>query len=176
MARASAVWLLTISAFAGLVSCAGADTRLPYVVGDSICEGMASVHPAPGYIRRGAKTRDLIGWLRALPKGSAVVFCGSTNDAAERLRGFRPSVETALVVARENDLRMTWIGPVRTKRPWDRYSDQADTYLASRLAATGVRYVSLRAVKFERSELAGDGIHFTPKGYRRVARLAGVTP
>lgn len=116
---------------------------------------------------------DLIGWLEALPSGASVVFCAGTNDAAVRSRGFRYSVAAVLSIVRAKKLRMTWIGPVRTKRPWDRHSDEIDTYLALQLARAGVRYVSLRAIKFKRSELAGDGIHFTPKGYRRIAKLAG---
>lgn len=159
-----------------LLGCASAQTAYtppPYVIGDSICEGIAYVRPAPGYVRRGAMIYDLIGWLEALPSGASVVFCAGTNDAASRIRGYRYSVEAVLTVVRENKLRMTWIGPVRTTRPWDRHSDEIDTYLALHLARAGVRYVSLRAIKFERSELAGDGIHFTPKGYRRVAKLAG---
>lgn len=147
-----------------------------YVIGDSICEGITSVRPAPGYVRRGAMTYDLIGWLDALPHRSAVVFCAGTNDAAVQSKSLRYSVAAVLSIVRANKLRMTWIGPVRTTRPWDRHSNEADTFLALHLARAGARYVSLRAVKFERSELAGDGIHFTPKGYRRIARLAGVAP
>lgn len=148
-------------------------TPPPYVIGDSICEGIAYVRPAPGYVRRGAMIYDLIGWLDALPEGSPVIFCAGTNDAAARIRGVRYSVEAVISIVRAKKLRMTWIGPVRTTRPWDRHSDEIGTYLALHLAHLGVRYVSLRAIKFERSELAGDGIHFTPKGYRRIAKLAG---
>lgn len=147
---------------------AKADTA-PYVIGDSICEGVAYVHPASGYVRRGALTYDLIGWLEALPNGAGVAFCAGTNDAVDRLRGFRPAVESVLAIVRENKLRMTWIGPVRTTRSWDRYSDEADTYLAVRLAGAGVRYVSLRAIDWRPRERSSDGIHFTAKGYRRIA-------
>jgi lysophospholipase L1-like esterase len=159
-----------IGLFAAALLAAAARAE-PIIIGDSICEGLAAATGKPGITRRGAVTTRLADDLRRAPRGTKVWFCASTNDAAARLTGFDAAVERVLATARAMDLTLLWIGPVRTTKSWDSYSDQADTLLALRLWAAGVRYVSLRAIKFERSELAGDGVHFSPKGYRRIAAM-----
>lgn len=143
----------------------------PYVIGDSICEGVMIVSGAPGYARRGARTASLRSWLYALPRGSKVAFCSGTNDAVFALVGFDTAVEEIVTAAKKKNLKLIWVGPVRSDHAWDRYSDKADTHLALRLSVAGVQYVSLRAIKFERADLARDGVHFSPRGYRRIASM-----
>jgi hypothetical protein len=140
--------------------------------GDSICEGVAAAAKLPYYGRRGALTLRAASDLHRIPDRAKVYFCAGTNDAADRLLGFRASMDDVISVARAKDLHLIWIGPVRTTRWWDRFADRADRLLALRLAEARIRYVSLRAIKFERDDLAGDGVHFSSRGYRRIAEVA----
>lgn len=156
-----------------LASPAYPDGRPIVAAGDSICEGVAAAAHLPNYAQRGARTALAAINLNRVPSGSIVYFCAGTNDGPAQLLQFEMAVDSALTAARARDLLLVWIGPVRTRLWWDRFSDQADTMLAVRLAVAGVKYVSLRAVRFRTDELSGDGIHFTPRGYRRIAALAG---
>lgn len=138
-----------------------------YAAGDSICVGLANAAGIKSVARAGVPTREVPVQLRVLPEGATIYLCSGTNDAPARLSGFQSAVGDAVATAKDRKQKLIWIGPMRSHLWWDRYSDHADTFLA--LAVPN--YVSLRSVDWRRDELARDGIHLTPKGYRRLAMM-----
>jgi hypothetical protein len=62
---------------------------------------------------------------------------------------------------------MIWLGPHCVRKSWDTRARELDDMLRTRLAATSVRYISMRDQRI----CAGtfhepDGVHLTMKGYR----------
>lgn len=135
--------------------------------GDSICVGVAQAYGAKSHAVVGSHTRSVPAQLRNLPRKSVVVICAGTNDAAARLSGFDSAITAVLIEAKYRQQRIIWIGPMPTRLWWDRFSDQADTLLPLRVP----EYVSLRSLQWKAGELAGDNIHPSMKGYRRIADI-----
>lgn len=135
--------------------------------GDSICVGVAQAYGAKSHAVVGAPTIAVPAQLRSIPRKSTVVICAGTNDSANHLNGFDAAITAVLTEAKYRQLRIIWVGPTPTRLWWDRYSDQADTLLSLRVK----EYVSLRSIQWQAGELAGDNIHPTPRGYKKIADI-----
>ncbi len=151
------------------LAAAGAKGTGPTVLGDSIGIGLSMASGAPRLAHEGVAIRSsaALAQIRRVPGGSVVVLSLGTNDAVGSIHGVEGAIERIKDVADRNDLKVIWLGPPCVLKTWNTTAERLDAILKDRLRDDGnVRYVSAadRGV-CDRSLRAGDGVHFTMKGY-----------
>jgi hypothetical protein len=118
---------------------------------------------------------------------------GGSHHRRQHRRGFAPRLECSVAgldeqqqrilqiaaAAREQGIKLTWLGPPCVRTAWEVHSEQLDKVIAATLAETSVAYVSAQTPEFCAPGLhAGDGVHFTMAGYRllwqKAASAAGI--
>ena len=181
----SRIVLALLCSFVLIVSVARpADARAEsYVAGDSIGMGvgMVSQLPSVAAISIAIRGPKIIDQLRAVPAGSTVFLSLGTNDAVSNLVKGGADLDRLVAYARDQRLKIYWIGPPCVLKPWDESAKKLDDSLRAELARTGITYVSMRAAALcDPAVRAKDGIHFTMAGYRMmwqlVAEAANVKP
>lgn len=175
--RRIALWLL----LTGLAPAAAwaEDVR---IIGDSIGEGLHLASSVPSPANRfnvAIYTPKIFEQIRGMPRGANVVMSLGTNDAVAGLDEQQPRILQIAAAAREQGIKLTWLGPPCVRTAWEAHSQKLDRVIAATLADTPVNYVSAQTPEFCASGLhAGDGVHFTMAGYRllwqKAASVAGI--
>jgi hypothetical protein len=170
--------LLFLTALAPAAACAE-DVR---IIGDSIGEGLHLASDVPSPANRfnvAIYTPKIFEQIREMPRGANVVMSLGTNDAVAGLDQQQPRILQIVAAAREQGIKLTWLGPPCVRTGWEVHSEQLDKVIAATLAGTPVAYVSAQDPAFCAPGLhAGDGVHFTMAGYRllwqKAATVAGI--
>ena len=152
------------------------------IIGDSIGEGLHLASDVPSPANRfnvAIYTPKIFEQIRDMPRGANVVMSLGTNDAVAGLDEQQPRILQIVAAAREQGIKLTWLGPPCVRTAWEAHSAKLDTVIAATLADTSVAYVSAQAPEFCAPGLhAGDGVHFTMAGYRllwqKAASVAGI--
>jgi hypothetical protein len=152
------------------------------IIGDSIGEGLhlASSYPSPANrFNVAIYTPKIFDQIREMPRGANVVMSLGTNDAVAGLDEQQPRILQIAAAAREQGIKLTWLGPPCVRTAWEAHSEKLDKVIAATLADTSVAYVSAQTPEFCAPGLhAGDGVHFTMAGYRllwqKAASVAGI--
>jgi hypothetical protein len=157
--------------FSGLVALAAPATANAgaYVLGDSIGEGVAIASGLKGLARISVHIRGpkALAQINATPPGSTVFIVLGTNDADSGIKGIEKSIDGVVEAAAKRQLTMYWIGPHCVHAKFDARSRELDQILRDRLAATSVKYISMRDPKLCASNFyEPDGIHLKMTGYR----------
>ena len=142
-----------------------------YVGGDSLGVGVGLASRAPSVARESVRiTSKLpVTQIEEVPKGSTLFLSLGTNDAVGGVLKVQKSVDAILSAAADRDIKVVWLGPPCVFKTWDDDAKALDDVLASIMAQQGVTYVSMRDDALcVRSLRAGDGVHFTMKGYRMM--------
>ena len=147
------------------------------VTGDSLGVGIAM---ASGFENRAANSITIRGnraieQLRGIRPGSTVFLSLGTNDAVGSVKGIEKSIDAVVNTARASRLKLVWIGPPCVIKSWDKNAAELDGILRTRLAGSGVTYVSMRDPALCTPSLRGkDGVHFNMDGYRSMWSRAAV--
>ena len=152
------------------------------IIGDSIGEGLHLASSVPSPANRfnvAIYTPKIFEQIREMPRGANVVMSLGTNDAVAGLVDQQPRIEQIVAAAREQGIKLTWLGPPCVRTAWEVHSEKLDKVIAATLADTSVAYVSAQTPEFCAPGLhAGDGVHFTMAGYRllwqKAASSAGI--
>ncbi len=151
-------------------------------IGDSIGAGqhLASSVPSPANrFNVAIYTPYILKQIGEMPRGANVVMSLGTNDAVAGLDEQQQRIGQIVAAAREQGIKLTWLGPPCVRTAWEVHSEKLDKVIAATLAETPVAYVSAQTPEFCASGLhAGDGVHFTMAGYRllwqKAASVAGI--
>jgi hypothetical protein len=140
-----------------------------YVLGDSIGEGFAIASGLKSLARIGIHIRGSkpLEQITQTPSGSTVFILLGTNDAEGSIARLDKSIDDIVQAGERKHFTMIWLGPHCVRKSWDTRARELDDMLRTRLAATSVRYISMRDQRI----CAGafhepDGVHLTMKGYR----------
>jgi hypothetical protein len=152
------------------------------IIGDSIGEGLHLASSVPSPANRfnvAIYTPKIFEQIRDMPRGANVVMSLGTNDAVAGLDDQGPRILAIAAAAREQGIKLTWLGPPCVRTSWEVHSEKLDKVIAATLADTSVAYVSAQTPEFCAPGLhAGDGVHFTMAGYRllwqKAASVAGI--
>ena len=152
------------------------------IIGDSIGEGLHLASSVPSPANRfnvAIYTPKIFEQIRDMPRGANVVMSLGTNDAVAGLDDQGPRIQQIAAAAREQGIKLTWLGPPCVRTAWETHSEKLDKVIAATLADTSVAYVSAQTPEFCAPGLhAGDGVHFTMAGYRllwqKAASVAGI--
>jgi hypothetical protein len=152
------------------------------IIGDSIGEGLHLASSVPSPANRfnvAIYTPYILKQIGEMPRGANVVMSLGTNDAVAGLDEQQPRILQIVAAAREQGVKLTWLGPPCVRTAWEAHSAKLDKVIAATLADTSVAYVSAQAPEFCAPGLhAGDGVHFTMAGYRllwqKAASVAGI--
>lgn len=152
------------------------------IIGDSIGEGLHLASSVPSPANRfnvAIYTPKIFEQIREMPRGANVVMSLGTNDAVAGLDEQQPRILQIAAAAREQGIKLTWLGPPCVRTAWEVHSEKLDKVIAATLADTSVAYVSAQTPEFCAPGLhAGDGVHFTMAGYRllwqKAASVAGI--
>ena len=142
-----------------------------YVGGDSLGVGVGMASKAHSVAKESVRiTSKLpINQIQSVPKGSTLFLSLGTNDAVGGVLKVQSSVSAILSAAADRGIRVVWLGPPCVFKNWDDSAKALDGVLAGILAQYGVTYVSMRDDALcVRSLRAGDGVHFTMRGYRMM--------
>jgi hypothetical protein len=164
-------WRVARICLGTLVSSAlpSAGNAAAYVLGDSIGEGFATASGLKGLARNGIHIRGSkpLEQIAQTPSGSTVFVLLGTNDAEGSIAHLDKSIDDIVQAGERKHFTMIWLGPHCVRKSWDMRARELDDMLRTRLAATSVRYISMRDQRI----CAGmfhepDGVHLTMKGYR----------
>jgi hypothetical protein len=152
------------------------------IIGDSIGEGLHLASSVPSPANRfnvAIYTPKIFEQIREMPRGANVVMSLGTNDAVAGLDEQQPRILQIAAAAREQGVKLTWLGPPCVRTAWEVHSEKLDKVIAATLADSSVTYVSAQDAEFCAAGLhAGDGVHFTMAGYRllwqKAASAAGI--
>ena len=152
------------------------------IIGDSIGEGLhlASGRPSPANrFNVAIYTPKIFDQIREMPRGANVVMSLGTNDAVAGLVEQQARIALIVAAAREQGIKLTWLGPPCVRTAWENHSKDLDAVIGGALEGTAVTYVSAQDPEFCAPALhAGDGVHFTMAGYRalwqKAASVAGI--
>jgi hypothetical protein len=145
-----------------------------YVGGDSLGVGVGMASRAPSVAKESVrisydKKQLAIGQIQRVPAGSTLFLSLGTNDAVGGVLSVQDGVSAIVSAAQARNIRLVWLGPPCVFKTWDTSAKALDGVLAGILAQDGVTYVSMRdAALCSRSLRAGDGVHFTMKGYHMM--------
>jgi hypothetical protein len=145
-----------------------------YVGGDSLGVGVGMASRAPSVAKESVrisfdKKKLAIGQIERVPVGSTLFLSLGTNDAVGGVTAVQDGVSAIVSAAQARSIRLVWLGPPCVFKTWDTSAKALDGVLASVLAADGITYVSMRDDALcVRSLRAGDGVHFTMRGYRMM--------
>jgi len=175
--RRIAVWLL----LSGVAPVAASADEVR-IIGDSIGEGLHLASSVPSPANRfnvAIYTPKIFEQIRDMPRGANVVMSLGTNDAVAGLDDQGPRILQIAAAAREQGIKLTWLGPPCVRTSWEVHSEKLDKVIAATLADTSVAYVSAQTPEFCAPGVhAGDGVHFTMAGYRllwqKAASVAGI--
>ncbi len=152
------------------------------IIGDSIGEGLHLASSVPSPANRfnvAIYTPKIFEQIREMPRGANVIMSLGTNDAVAGLDEQQQRIGQIVAAAREQGIKLTWLGPPCVRTAWEVHSEKLDKVIAATLAETPVAYVSAQTPEFCAPGLhAGDGVHFTMAGYRllwqKAASVAGI--
>ncbi len=170
-----------LCAFAAILAgAAPAQASKAIVLGDSIGVGVSMAAGVPRLAHNSVSIRsaDALSQLKRAPHGSVAFLSLGTNDAVGSIAGVEKGVDRIIDVARSAELQVVWIGPPCVTKSWNSNVVKLDAILKKRLAGQ-ITYVSIADPNLcDRSLRAGDGVHFTMKGYSilwaRAREAAGV--
>jgi hypothetical protein len=175
-------WALTAL---GLLSAAAAPAQAAtFVLGDSIGTGVAlaaqtaqvkSLAKISVHIR-GPKA---VAQIAATPPGSTAFLVLGTNDAEGSIAKLDKSIDDIVDAAGKRNITLIWMGPPCVRKAWDTRARALDVMLRDKLAATPVRYVSMRDDEMCSGALhEPDGVHLKMRGYthmwHKAAAVAGI--
>lgn len=168
--------LLMPAALVGLCFAGSATTfaASEVVTGDSLGVGIAM---ASGFENRAANSVSIragsaVEQLKRVRPGSTVFMSLGTNDAVGSIKGLEKGIDRILETVQASRLKLVWIGPPCVRKAWDSRAVELDGMLRTRLANTGVTYVSMRDPSLcSPSVRASDGVHFNMEGYRSMWSL-----
>lgn len=165
---------------ASLGGSAPAQASKAIVLGDSIGVGVSMAAGVPRLAHNSVSIRsaDAISQIQRAPRGSIAFLSLGTNDAVGSIAGVEKGVDRIVDAARSADVHVVWIGPPCVTKAWNTNVMKLDAILKQRLAGQ-ITYVSAADPNLcDRSLRAGDGVHFTMKGYSilwaRAREAAGV--
>lgn len=159
---------LALTAAFGLAQPASASI---YVGGDSLGVGVGMASRAPSVAKESVRiTSQLpISQINRVPAGSTLFMSLGTNDAVGGVLKVQKDVDAIVSAAASRNIRLIWLGPPCVFKTWDDSAKALDNVLAGILVQEGVTYVSMRDDALcVKSLRAGDGVHFTMKGYRMM--------
>lgn len=142
-----------------------------YVGGDSLGVGVHLASKAPSVAKESVRITSNVpvNQIYSVPKGSTLFLSLGTNDAVGGVTKVQKNVDAILSAAADRNIRVIWLGPPCVFKTWDDSAKALDGVLSGILAQEGVTYVSMRDDALcARSLRAGDGVHFTMKGYRMM--------
>ena len=151
------------------------------ILGDSLGVGVTRASGHPGLAEGGLRIRDpqIISQIKRVPAGATAFLVLGTNDASSgSLRGIERHIDNIVSTADQRGVKLIWLGPSCARKAWDKNASALDKILAARLAATSVKYVSMRD-ETVCAKLSTDGIHMTRTGYSQMwnmGRLAAGLP
>ena len=124
------------------------------IIGDSIGEGLhlASSMPSPANrFNVAIYTPKIFEQIRDMPRGANVVMSLGTNDAVAGLDEQQPRILQIVAAAREQGIKLTWLGPPCVRTAWEAHSEKLDKVIAATLADTSVAYVSAQDARVLRA-------------------------
>ena len=142
-----------------------------YVGGDSLGVGVHLASKAPSVAKESVRITSNVpvSQVESVPEGSTLFLSLGTNDAVGGVLKVQKNVDAILSAAADRKIRVVWLGPPCVFKNWDDSAKALDGVLAGIMAQNGVTYVSMRDDALcVRSLRAGDGVHFTMKGYRMM--------
>jgi hypothetical protein len=142
-----------------------------YVGGDSLGVGVHLASKAPSVAKESVRitSKVPVSQIDSVPRGSTLFLSLGTNDAVGGVLKVQSYVSAILAAATARDIRVVWLGPPCVFKNWDDSAKALDGVLAGLMAQNSVTYVSMRDDALcVRSLRAGDGVHFTMKGYRMM--------
>jgi hypothetical protein len=146
-----------------------------YVLGDSLGEGVAQFAQAKGLAKGLAKISIHIRGPKALqqiaqtPPGSTAILVLGTNDAEGSITRLDKSIGDIVDAAAKKNLALIWLGPPCVRKSWDSRARELDAMLRDKLAATSVRYISMRDAELCSGAMhEPDGVHLKMKGYAHM--------
>lgn len=142
-----------------------------YVGGDSLGVGVHLASKAPSVAKESVRITSNVpvNQIYQVPEGSTLFLSLGTNDAVGGVTKVQKNVDAILSAAADRKIRVVWLGPPCVFKTWDDSAKALDGVLAGIMAQEGVTYVSMRDDALcARSLRAGDGVHFTMKGYRMM--------
>ena len=152
-----------------VLSPAAASPSRVIILGDSIGVGLSL---AGGSQRLAAnsvaiRSNEIMEQLRRVESSQVAVVSLGTNDAVGHLRGVEKAIDQIVDHVNRNNLRVVWMGPPCVNKVWNSNVVQLDRILQERLRrAPRITYVSVADQNYcDRNLRAGDGVHFTMKGY-----------
>ena len=150
------------------------------VIGDSLGVGVswASKLPSLAKLSVSIYSRQILDQIRALPRGTTAFLSLGTNDAVGGALDVKAKVDEIVATAKEQEVKLVWMGPPCVFKPWNAYSEKLDGILRDQLKDTGVVYVSMFGDDIcDRSLRGAEGVHFTMAGYNvmwhKAAAAAG---
>ena len=164
------IWTLGLGLTALLLALQPAGATI-YVGGDSLGVGVHLASKAPSVAKESVRITSNVpvNQIYSVPKGSTLFLSLGTNDAVGGVTKVQKNVDAILSAAADRNIRVVWLGPPCVFKTWDDSAKALDAVLAGILAQEGVTYVSMRDDALcARSLRAGDGVHFTMKGYRMM--------
>jgi len=142
-----------------------------YVAGDSLGVGVGMAGKAHSVADESVRiTSKLpISQINRVPEGSTMFLSLGTNDAVGGVTKVQKEVDAIVSAAAGRNIKLVWLGPPCVFKKWDTSAKELDGVLAGLLAQDGVTYVSMRGDDLcVKSLRAGDGVHFTMRGYRMM--------
>jgi hypothetical protein len=162
----------------GLACCLPAPANAAaYVLGDSLGVGVAQVAHLKGLARisvhiRGSKAVEQIA---SIPAGSTAYLVLGTNDANGSIARLDKSIDNIIRAAQKQSIALVWVGPPCVRHAWDARARELDAILRAKLAATPVRYVSMRDDQMCSGALhEPDDVHLKKKGYLHMWQKAQI--
>jgi hypothetical protein len=167
-------WSGALVAAVLLAASSGADAA-PYILGDSIGDGVAVTNGQHNLAHIGIHIRGpkAIEQIAQTPPGSTVYIFLGTNDAEGSIKNIDKSVDDVMAAASRRQLRVIWLGPHCVRKSWDAQARELDRILRAHFAGTAIKYVSTRDPRIcSGTYHEPDGVHLTAKGYRILWELA----
>jgi hypothetical protein len=166
-----------------LTGIGGAQAAGELVLGDSLGVGVkaASGHPGPARLSQFIRNDQILAQINQVPPGATAILVAGTNDSAGSVRGLEKNVDNIIRAVASRRIKLVWIGPPCVRKSWDKNARELDAMLATRLAATSIKYISIRsdAALCSGQYTGGDGVHLNFAGYTLMwnkARVAAGLP
>jgi hypothetical protein len=140
------------------------------ILGDSIGVGisMASGLPRLAHNSVSIRSADAINQVRRTPRDAVAFLSLGTNDAVGSIAGVASPIDRIVGAARDANVNLVWIGPPCVLKSWNVNVGKLDAVLQERLAGR-IPYVSTADPRVcDPSIRAGDGVHFTMRGYQML--------
>src|SRR5579863_5843992 len=106
------------------------------IIGDSIGEGLHLVSNFPSPANRfnvAIYTPKIFDQIRDMPRGANVVMSLGTNDAVAGLDDQGARIALIVAAARDQDIKLTWLGPPCVRTAWEAHSKALDEAIAKAL-------------------------------------------